>query len=181
MAKEREASREEIAEILGCTVRTITNYIRQHEDFPVRVRGNNRTFPIARCVAWKIRRDIADAIASMAPPAPTEAKEANKRRAIAEAELAEIEVKKARAQIVDVPTALKEIVRNNTRIASRLLSVVGEYTPQMVNLPTMAAAAGKLREMTSTILSELQQTGNTVDDDADGDGDEDTGSGEGTA
>lgn len=178
MAKEKFAeSREEIAEILGVDVRTITNYVRQHSDFPNRVDGKRRFFPIARCVAWKINHDVADAIAAMAPPAPTDEKNANRRRAIAEAELAEIEVKKARGEIVEVAVALKEIERNNTRVASRLLSAVGEYTPQMVNLPTMAAAAGKLRELTSTILAELQQTGNLVEDEDP----EDAGSGDGEA
>lgn len=168
MAKEKFAeSREEIAEILGVDVRTITNYVRQHSEFPNRVDGKRRLFPIARCVAWKINHDVADAIAAMAPPAPTDEKNANKRRAIAEAELAEIEVKKARGEVIEVAVALKEIERNNTRVASRLLSVVGEYTPQLVNLPTMVAAASKLRELTSAILVELQQTGSLVGDDED--------------
>jgi hypothetical protein len=164
MARERYASREEIADILGCDVRTITNYVKLYSDFPNRVSGKNRDFPVARCVQWKIDRMVADAVASLAQPSPKGISDAEERKAIAEAELAEGKVKKMRVETIDVVSALKEIQRNNERIAAAVLSVAGEFTPKILHLETMPAASRVIRELTTTILSELQQTGGLVDD-----------------
>lgn len=167
MAKERHGSREEIAEILGCETRTITNYIKLYPDFPSRVRGKNRDFPIARCVAWKLDRMVADAISNFAPPAPSTLIDAEKRKAIADAELAELKVQKLRGEVVPIAESIKLVERAFTAIRSRLMSVPGEYAPQFLNLDSMPAAVIKLRELSATVIAELPAAVALLDDELD--------------
>jgi hypothetical protein len=42
MASDRFVDRAEIAFLMGVDVRTITNYVKKHPDFPSRVRGSTR-------------------------------------------------------------------------------------------------------------------------------------------
>jgi phage terminase Nu1 subunit (DNA packaging protein) len=180
VAKEKFAdSREEIAEILGVDVRTITNYVRQHSDFPNRVDGKRRRFPIARCVAWKINHDVAAAIAAMAPPAPKDLADAEKRRAIADAEFAEMRVMKMRGETVLAGDQVKEVAKAFSRVRARFVAVPGEYGPRFLNLSTLPESVAQLRDLVSTVLAELQQLplddedDDPVDGTAESGGDED--------
>lgn len=158
-------SREEIADILGVDVRTITNYRKRHPDFPVKIDGKRVRFPIARCVTWKIDRAVADAIASMAPAAPKDLADAEKRRAIADAEFAEIRVQKLRAEVVLAEDAIREIQESYARVRARFVAVPGEYAPRFLNLTSIPQAVAQLRDLTSTVLSELQQVQVSDEDD----------------
>jgi phage terminase Nu1 subunit (DNA packaging protein) len=157
VAKEKFAdSREEIAEILGVDVRTITNYVRLHSDFPNRVDGKRRRFPIARCVSWKINHDVAAAIAAMAPPAPKDLADAEKRRAIADAEFAELRVMKIRGETVAAGDAAKEVAKAFARVRARFVATPGEFGPRFVNVESLPLAIAQLRDLVSTVLTELQ-------------------------
>jgi hypothetical protein len=159
-------TRVELAARLGVTERTITNWVRRHEDFPSKVRGQNREFPLGRCIQWYLQRMIADAIASMAPPASLNAAEADSRKAIAEAELAEIKVAKARAEVVLVAKAVKDRRDDYGRIRAALLAKPGEYADQVLRLETVAQAMPVLRGMMDNVIAELQDVaGSGVDED----------------
>lgn len=165
MAKEQFASREEIAEILGCDVRTITKYVKQNpKDFPSRVRGKTRDFPIRRCVTWKMDRAVAEAIASFAPPPPSGLLDAEKRKAIADAEYAELRVQKIRREVVPVADQIREMERAYARVRGRLLAVPGEHASRFLNLDSVPKSVVQLREMVANVLSELQQAGQLEED-----------------
>jgi phage terminase Nu1 subunit (DNA packaging protein) len=173
VAKEKYAeSREEIADILGVDVRTITNYRRRHPDFPVKVDGKRVRFPIARCVTWKIDRAVADAIAAMAPPAPKDLAGAETRRAIADAEFSEMRVQKLRRELVPVAEGAKEIAEAYARVRTRFVAVPGEYGPRFLNLSSLPQSVAQLRDLVSTVLSELQQI-HLSDEDEEGSADDD--------
>lgn len=164
MAKEREVERDELADILGVDVRTITNYIKK-PDFPSRVRGNRRTFPVRRCVQWKIDHDVADAIASMAPPKPSH--DAELRKMAADAELAEIKVQKARGEVVPVADAIKEVKQSYSRVRARFASIPGEYGPRLLNLTSIPEVTRQLREMIGSVMVELQTDGSAFTEEED--------------
>jgi phage terminase Nu1 subunit (DNA packaging protein) len=170
MTAERYVTREEIAFLLGVEVRTITNYVRQHKDFPSRVRGRERDFPVRRCLEWHDDRVAADAIANFKPPAPSGLEDAERRRAIAEAELAEIKVAKARGEVVSVALVAKEIRDTFGRVRASLLAKPGEYAPRVLHLETQADATLILRQLVDETIGELQVTagsGALIDDDDD--------------
>lgn len=174
---ERFVERAEIAFLLGVEERTITNWVRKHSDFPSRVQGRTRTFPVRRCLQWNQDRIVAEMVASLGPAKPDDEEEAARRRAIAEAELAEIKVAKARAEVVNVQLALREIHDTFARVRSTALAKPGEYAPQILHLEDLGDATRVLRRLIDDLLSELQvQLGRDQVRDADddeGEGEED--------
>lgn len=174
MASERFVSRKEIAFLLDVEERTITNYVRRHDDFPSRVRGRERDFPVMQCIRWKRDKDVADAVASLAPPAPTDLQEASKRLAVAQAELAEIKVAKARSEVIAVAAAAKESRDNYTRMRASALGKPGEYAPRCLHLNSVAQAMPILRQLIDDIFIEWQHSaGSGAVDDEEGDAEED--------
>lgn len=172
MAKERYVGREEIADILGVEPRTITNWVKNHPDFAAltRVRGTSRTFPVQKCRQWKEDRAVADALASFQPPAPDGLAEAERRRAIADAELAELKVAKFKSELVDAGVVGKEIARAFDRVAARLKATPGEFAPQIMQPLTMPEAVAVLRRLVTTSLAGLQHDFGIDDEDQGTDG-----------
>jgi phage terminase Nu1 subunit (DNA packaging protein) len=167
MSQDRYVNKEEIAFLLDVETRTITNYIKRHAEFPSRVSGNNRTFPVKRCLQWQRDRLIADAVADMAQPAPTNIIDAESRKAIADAELAELKLARLRGDVVAVQAAAKEVRDAFTRVRARLLSTPGEYGSQILHIDQMPRAVFVLRQLVDTVLAELQaNAGRTSDDEA---------------
>jgi hypothetical protein len=124
---------------------------------------------VRRCLQWRQDRIVADALASMQPAAPTNQANAEERKAIADAELAEIKVSKARSEVIAVQLVAKEFRDTFSRIRSAVLSKRGEYRSQFLNLESLAEADGVLARLCDDILSELQaRTSSTELDDDDG-------------
>src|SRR4051812_19698122 len=116
MASDRFVDRAEIAFLMGVDVRTVTNYVKKHPEFPSRVRGSNRTYPVQRCLAWQRDRAVADAISSVAPAKPSGAYEAELRKAVADAEMAEVRLAKMRGELIPVDVASREVDRAFGRV-----------------------------------------------------------------
>jgi phage terminase Nu1 subunit (DNA packaging protein) len=169
-AADRYVERDEIAFLMDVTPRTVTNYRKHHSDFPCRVSGRAVTFPVKRCLQWQRDRIVADAIADVAPPVPSNIVQAELRKTIADAELAELKVGRMRGDLLAVQVAAKEIRNAFGRVRARLLSTPGEYAPQMLHLEEMPQAVSKLRQLVDTVLAELQATagGDAIDDDGGG-------------
>lgn len=170
MSADRYVDRKEIAFLLDVDVRTITNYVDNHADFPSRVNGKRRTFPAQRCIAWARERAVAAALAKATPPPPANEEgsglaAAELRKAIADAELSELKAAKLRGDVVAVQAAAKEIRDAFTRVRSRLLSTPGEYAPQILHLEELPKAVLMLRNLIDTVLAELQAHAGGEDDD----------------
>ena len=121
MSSERYVEREEIAFLLEVTPRTVTNWVKAHKDFPSRVDGKARTFPVLKCLAWKRDRAVAEAMTSAGPTAPTDMEQATLRKAIADAELAEVKLARLRGELIPVDVAAREIERAFSRVRARFL------------------------------------------------------------
>lgn len=156
MAADRFVERDEIAFLMEVEPRTITNWVRNHPDFPSRVKGNHRSFPVHKCLRWRIDREVADAVSGVMPPAPDDMAEAATRKMIADAELAELKVAKFKSELVDAAVVGKEIARAFDRVAARLKSTPGEYAPQLLQPLTMPEAVAILRRLVATSLAALQ-------------------------
>jgi hypothetical protein len=142
--------------------------VKRHPDFPSRVSGRDRTFPVRRCLQWQRDRIVADAIADVAPPAPSNIVDAELRKAIADAELAELKVARMRGDLVAVQVAAKEIRDAFSRVRARLLSTPGEYAPQILHLEEMPKAVVKLRSSSTpcwpNCRPERRRRGESIDD-----------------
>jgi phage terminase Nu1 subunit (DNA packaging protein) len=159
MSSERYVSRAEIAFIMGdVDVRTITNWVKKHPDFAelTRVKGHDRTFPVLKCLQWQRDRLVADALADLGPPAPHDMEEAELRKMIADAELAELKVAKFKADLVEASVVGMEVSRAFERVAAQLKSKPGEFAPQILQPLTMPEAVAILRRLVGSALGALQ-------------------------
>src|SRR5690349_13895608 len=104
MARDEYVDREKIADHLDVEPRTITNLVKEHADFPSRVKGRTRTFPKRQCLAWYIKYKQDEAVKRAAPKRDErEALDVAKTRKVEiDTELAEIELEEARGRIIPV-------------------------------------------------------------------------------
>lgn len=161
MARDRYVSREEIADELGVEERTITNWVREAPEhapgpFPSRVKGRARTFPRRKCLTWFIQFKINEGIARSAPPRPTDIAEAERRKAVADAEKAELQVAQLRA-ILAPRTIIDEVCQRQMQaLRAVIVSMPGRYGPRMVGCVDIADAVERLQRAVPELLSALR-------------------------
>lgn len=165
---DRYVSRGELAVRLGLSERQITNLVRRHPDFPSRVDGRERSFPTDRCFEWYVRYKQEEALQrAAAKPEITGRADADLRKAIADAEIAELRVQKLRGDVVPTEAYRKELRRVLDRVRGRFVSIPGEYGPRCLNLSEVAASVAVLRDLVASVLAELQSVANAPDLDED--------------
>lgn len=171
---DRYVSRAEIADRLSLTERSITGLVKKGKladgtPFPSRVAGKARTFPVERCFEWYLRFKIEEAIARAGPQTPVDLADAEKRKAIADAELAEHKLAQLRREFVPIGDYRRELERVVGRLRGRLSAAPGEYAPRIMEPLDMPHAVAVLREMVADLLANLQGSGEVADDEG-GDG-----------
>jgi hypothetical protein len=152
---ERYVSREDIAARLGVTLRQITRLVRDH-DFPRRVDGRRVTFPSDRCFDWYIQFKQREAIDRAQPAKDSTLEEAEKRKAIADASIAEIKLATLRRELVSIEDYRRELREVLGRVRARVLAIPGEYAPQLLTVEGMPQAVATLRTIAAAVLTELE-------------------------
>ncbi len=166
---DRYVTRAEIAARLNLTERRISMLVRDHE-FPRRVEGRAVTFPSDRCFEWYLQFKQEEALARAAdrtPVGPLALGEAELRKAVADADIAELRVAKLRGEVVPIESFRKELRAGYGRARARWVSVPGEYGNRFLHLTETAASVALLREMVNQVLAELQVIGAPEDEDED--------------
>jgi phage terminase Nu1 subunit (DNA packaging protein) len=154
-------SRAEVALALRLSEREITNLVKRgrHADgteFPSRVRGRHRDFPLDRCFEWYIQFKQEEALERAAPREPSNLIDAELRKAVADAEIAELRVAKLRGEVAPIDAHRKELRRVLGKVRGQIVAMPGAYASRVLNLPDMAAAVARLREVSAGLLRELQ-------------------------
>lgn len=135
-----------LASWFGCDARSVGNYVK--EGMPKDERGK---FDPARAIPWFLQRERERARSSKGL---NDLDLARQRKTIAEAELAEMELAKARDELI--PLALHE-----QRLRERLETVAGSvkaihrYQPEVKAAVTDVAADALLDKMSDEMLAEL--------------------------
>lgn len=159
---DRFVSRAEIADRIGLSARQITNLVRSGKlsdgtVFPSRVNGRDRTFPVERCFEWYVRFKQEEALERAAGrPALSNIADAELRKAIADAEIAELKVQRLRGEVAPIEQYRNEMRRVMTRVASRFRAMPGEYASKILEPLDMPRATNVLRDMVGEVLAELQ-------------------------
>lgn len=148
-------SRDFLAKLFSCDVRTIKNYV--DEGMPKEARGQ---FRLTVCVPWFIEREREQARSAKGL---NDLDLARQRKTVAEARRAELELAKAEGAVI--PTEL-----HAQRLAQRLETVAGavkaihRYQPDIKAAVTDEAADGLLDRMSDEILEELHGLSDTIPD-----------------
>jgi hypothetical protein len=94
---------------------------------------------------------------------PTDESEARARKLAAEAALAEIELARARGEVVPVADVERELGQVLDGLRARVLALPGKYAPRL-GLP-IAQAQARLEEIGRELMAELAETADDIPDD----------------
>jgi phage terminase Nu1 subunit (DNA packaging protein) len=137
----RKVNRTELAEILGVAVTTIDAMVRRGLPYVQRAtsKGKGWLFDTAEVRSWELQRAVENAIGDSEQIGK---EEADKRRAIAQAALAEYELAERRREFISVDLAAEIVRRDYSAVRARLLSMPAKLGPELA----LTKDAGALRK-----------------------------------
>ena len=152
-ARDGEVSATEMAKRLEMTPQSLGSWCKR-PGAPVRVDGTRVWVQAAAFLRWREKELVLQAIKELTPTVSLD--EARTRKALAEAEMVEIEVAKARGEVVSIEDSAKVIGTVLDRLTARLRA-----------LPVRLAHLGELVEQAAEseaelIIAELSEFGDDV-------------------
>lgn len=157
-------NRQQLGESIGVSLPTIDAWVR--EGMPVVQRGGRGVaweFDLAACVQWygeKQRRQAAG-------DAPTDIEEAKRRKVSAEAEMAELEVAKAKSLVAPIDEFKRVEEARRAIIRTNVLNVVSRATLQLLGETDESVFKKKLRaELVLALETAAKAEIELADDDA---------------
>lgn len=163
--KDQQVSREAVAFVLGVDERTITNLVKDHAEFPSRVAGKARTFPLAKCVQWYVSFKMAEA-AKRANPRGTQVSEIDQvkaRKELAQAMKAELEIAELRGELLPLAMHEHRVTQVCERLAARC-KTLGRYRGDVQRAMTDLEAAQLLERISDELLRSLMETSDEIED-----------------
>jgi phage terminase Nu1 subunit (DNA packaging protein) len=148
-------SQVEIAAILGVVDRQVRNL--EKNGLPREAEG----YPVARCVRWYVEFKQTEAIARVQPKERSARDDADERRAIAEAEAAELRVRKERGLLVETSVFEAELRRIVFGMRREINNLVGVLSPEVLHLTDLASARRVIGTGRDRLLRRLQQIAGT--------------------
>jgi phage terminase Nu1 subunit (DNA packaging protein) len=119
-------SRKEFAALLGLTTRQVHNL--EAEGLPCHAEGIRKFYPMPDAARWYYDRKLERAKADMAP---TDYNEARNREMLARAEMAELDVAKARGRLMDLDDAEELVTRPLANLRAGLLGLPGRIAAEL--------------------------------------------------
>jgi phage terminase Nu1 subunit (DNA packaging protein) len=168
---DRHVSRAEIADRLHLSERQITTLVKSGQladgtPFPSRVDGKrSRTFPVERCFDWYVHYKQEEALQRAGPKAPDNLADAELRKAIADAAIAELKLANLRNEVVPKEAYRAELRRILGKVRATVVSMPGRHASRVVGLDALPQAVLRLRAIADDLLSELQRAGDAEADD----------------
>ena len=147
-------TQQEAAERLNLTTRQIHNLVEV--GLPTRSRRGKVVYPFPDCLTWYIQYKIDKAVEAVAPK---DLDEAEKRKAIADAQLAELKLAKELRQVVTVEESARAVEVMLAQLRSTLLTVPQRYAPKVVGLKSIMEATGVLDALVVDTLTALSAPG----------------------
>lgn len=138
----------EVAELLGLTTRQIRNL--EKEGLPKTAKGGKAGYNGPAVVQWFVayREQLV---------APKDLAEAEQRKAIADAQLAELKLAREQGKVVEVEVAADRVGRMLTQLRSQMLTLPQRWAPKVVGLKTLVAATTVLDEAVQECLTALSE------------------------
>ena len=92
----------QLADFYGVETRTITNWINSEPPCPSWKEGSHRKFDTVKVAEWYAAQAVSRAVSNISREPPTDLSDAERRKAVADAMLAEIKVAKEEGSIIPV-------------------------------------------------------------------------------
>lgn len=145
-------SQAELADVLGVVARQVRNL--EKEGLPREAEG----YPVARCVRWYVEFKQAEAVQrTQAKTAPSTRSDAEDRKAIAEAGILEVRLRREVEELVEVTSYEAELRRILFAMRREINNLVGFLAPNILHLNELAEARRMARRARDELLRRLQE------------------------
>lgn len=156
-AAESTVSEAELARVLGVTRPAVTQW--RQAGCPYRRRGGRYEYVVAEVVDWRLDRAKAE---KRDEAAPDEARE-RARKLRAEADRAELELARARGELVPVAEFTDALDDAFSRVRAKLLAVPTEHEHRFPELPVRERVK-RLKAMVDAVLVDLEEASDVPED-----------------
>jgi phage terminase Nu1 subunit (DNA packaging protein) len=149
----------ELADALGYSLPTITNYVKQGMKAIGTGRGASARYDIAECHKWIVENAIKRTQKqSVNEPTRSTIEDAKLRREEANAQLAEIEVAQALGQLVSRDDATRELKAWMAPLQKKLIAIPSSWATFMVGHQSTVSAIAALKDRVNKLLDDLSTT-----------------------
>lgn len=171
MSRHELLTKEELAERLGITTRSVTNYVQ--EGMPQRTKSGRPVYSWPDCREWWTKKIREDGRSTREAAGDEDRKEqmaeARLRTALAEAEAAELDLAERRGQLVTVDFMRGEFERMAQALRARLLALPTAWAARLGACETTIDRQLALQDAVNELLPVLQAAadddGQAADDD----------------
>jgi phage terminase Nu1 subunit (DNA packaging protein) len=155
--KLEKLSQMEVAELLTLSTRQVRNL--EAEGMPVHARAGKKWYVWREVLEWDRERKEAAAreAATPDPEEPDSLLEAERRKAIADAKIAEMKEQQMRRALIAEADAEAEITRFCDRVRASILSIRSRHQAEILNLQTIPDAGRALERIVAAVLTDLQR------------------------
>jgi phage terminase Nu1 subunit (DNA packaging protein) len=158
----------QLAEFYGVDPRTVTNWINSEPPCPSWKEGRERKFDTAKVAEWYAAQAVAKAVANISREPPTDLSDAERRKAIADAQLAEIRVAKEEGELIPKDIHESVVADLCDRLRAVALNISSSHSMSLERLGVPPAEAQTVLDTISdSIMQTLQNSADGMEDDDD--------------
>lgn len=157
----------ELAQRYEVDRRTVTNWVNSTPACPSWKDGNDRKFDTLKVDEWKTARAVAEAVANISREPPTDIADAERRKAIADAMLAEIRVAKEEGSVIPIETHEHVVGELGDRAMAVVQNIPDTYSLDLerLGIPPREARV-VLEKLQDALVLALRGVVDDADDDA---------------
>lgn len=154
-----QVNRRKLASIFGVTLPTIDAWVEKGMPFETEGGlGREWVFETKDCIAWWAEEQHRRRASAIAPPGQESYEEAERRKMVAAADKAELELARAAELVVPIDEVAGVVLEENIRVRTRLLAIPNELRPKaMAVLPNDREAAEGLVSAAEAIILEAME------------------------
>src|SRR5574337_615149 len=170
---QRQLTKAQLTERFGETAKQIERYV--HEGLPCTGTGAKRRFPWPEAARWRddrLRRQEREATErKLKPPEAEDAKQAGRRRAVAEAKLVEIELAEKEGSVVSVANLEQVVGEMGDRLRAALINLPSTHGLELERLGLEAKDAERaLEEIAQSLTRTLRGVADDLEAETEDDG-----------
>jgi len=156
LAKGRLVNRSDLAEFFGVSLPTVTSWVKRGCPY-VQAGGKGREwrFNTHEVAEWREQQAYANAVGSSSD---WDLEEARRRREAAEAALKEMELAKARGEVVEIEAVADIVGDDYSRVRARLLSIPPKCAPLAIRAESVMEIREILDDGIRAALDELSSS-----------------------
>lgn len=144
-------SQTELAKLFGVTVQTVRRWVI--DGLPRNGEGRGAKYPRLECLQWR-EEQVRQQERGKLPPADS-LDEAKRRKVLAEAQMAELDLGRVRGDLMTVEQYDSVVSQAYQRVAQRLKTIAPRLAPDVIGIQTLKEAKNVLDAEVRALMKEL--------------------------